>query len=144
MRDHEQMAKARAFVAHNFRMTDIQATMIAAQINNLDLIKTKRRGVRKVLEQIPGLVPCDADSPLFNIVKTDQPLALIKHLSDCGIEARQQYELQGMGIWAEDWHRRAVFLPFGQSLTAFDAQYIVDHIMEWLDVSGRLAKAVEA
>ena len=87
-------------------------------------------GLRGWLYTVPG-----SEAPLHNIVFTPEPDRLIAALKQSGIQAARQYRTISQHPAYSDlardafpnanyWTDRAVYLPFGMSLNAEDAERI--------------------
>lgn len=134
----------------NARMTDMQAALGNAQLRDFLQIQETRRvqfvRLRTALNDygvelwtgVRDFYPPQV--PLHNIVLRHDQELIVKRCRACGVGAQTQYWVTphlpyyrwaaGGPTWpnAELWHNRAVYLPFGRTLTYEDA--------------GRIARAV--
>jgi len=131
-------------VGTNLRFNDIQASLGVCQMLDLASRLDRRRasfailkaGLGSRLYSVPG-----TEAPLHNIVFTAEPDRLIAALKRNAIHAVRQYrticqhpayadlarcEFPNADYWTE----HAVYLPFGMSLNAEDAERIVDAVRE--------------
>ncbi len=125
-------------IGTNLRFNDIQASLGLCQMRDIAVRLERRRasfaalkaGLGSRLYCVPG-----TEAPLHNIVFTREPDRLIAVLKQNGIHAVRQYrtisqhpaygDLARCGFPNADyWTDRAVYLPFGMSLTAEDAERI--------------------
>lgn len=126
-------------IGTNLRFNDIQASLGLCQIRDIAIRLERRRASFAVLKAglgsrlycVPG-----AEAPLHNIVFTPEPDRLIAALKQSGIHAVRQYRTISQHPAYRDlaqcefpnadyWTDRAVYLPFGMSLNAEDAERIV-------------------
>lgn len=130
-------------VGTNLRFTDIQATLALSQMRDLDARLARRRASFAVLRELLGgylyQVP-GPEAPLHNIVFTSLPNELVANLRQQEIYAARQYRtisqhpayasLSGAYPNADYWTDRAVYLPFGMSLTPEDAERIATAVLQ--------------
>jgi perosamine synthetase len=126
-------------IGTNLRFNDIQASLGLCQMRDIAVRLERRRASFAVLKTglgsrlycVPG-----AEAPLHNIVFTREPDRLIGALKQSGIHAVRQYRTicqhPAYGDLArcefpnaDYWTDHAVYLPFGMSLNADDAERIV-------------------
>jgi len=129
-------------VGTNLRFTDLQATLGLCQLRDLTTRLERRRQAHGVLKQRLGerlyTVP-GPEAPLHNVVLTDQPDQLVAYLKQQSISAVRQYRtLSQHPVYAtladrpfsnaDYWTDRAVYLPFGMTLTPEDADRVADAV----------------
>lgn len=129
-------------VGTNLRFNDILASYGLAQLQCLESLLERKRGVYSVLKgalgprlyQVPG-----EQAPLHYIVFSESPAELVTGLRAQGVLAARQYRTlsqhpayahlaEAAYPGADLWTQKAVYLPFGMALEQEDAQRIVSSL----------------
>ena len=149
-------------IGYNYRMTNIQAAMGCAQIENLDkMVLTKRRIgslYQKGLSQINGLTPMPETDWAFSTYwmytirinekksKTNSRL-MMKQLGEFGIQTRPLWQplhlspahkgsLSCQCINSEEINRECLSLPSSVNLSELDQKKVTNKILEYSDLRG--------
>jgi perosamine synthetase len=127
-------------IGTNLRFTDLQAALGLCQMRDLDARLARRRDAHRALRDRLGdklyTVPGE-QAPLHNIVFTSRPDELVASLAQRAVSAVRQYRTLAQHPAyealrdrpypnADYWTDRAVYLPFGMTLTPEDAARIAD------------------
>jgi perosamine synthetase len=124
-------------IGTNLRFNDVLASLGMAQMRSLPERLARKLAAHRALGEVLGdrlCRPSDTAAPLYNIVFTGEPDAVVSDLRARGILAQRHgralYEhpayasLAGSFPAAERWSQRAVYLPFGLGLSEDDARYV--------------------
>lgn len=133
-------------IGYNYRMTNVQAAIGLAQIEQLEgFIKTKRFNYDLYRELGIELLPFREDVRsnrwFFNMLSRDKE-ALISHLREQSIQARPIWRLiHSLPIYAADrayeidkagyYFNKAVSLPCSTNLTAADVERVANDVKEF-------------
>ena len=130
-------------VRYNYKLTDIQAALVASQLNKLSAFIEKRkeiaavynRGLKKAGVTLP-VVPEQREHIYYRyVILLEDSLGFMKEMKERGIECRRPVfkplhrylSLPGCPITDEVWEK-AVSIPIYPSLKAEEAHRIVDAI----------------
>lgn len=144
-------------IGHSFRVTELEAALGLAQLDDLpEIIKARQKNAAyltkglKHLEdrlQLPAIRPNTGHSwMMYCLVCRQEGIRdkLMKHLNDCGIGTRLALPLTRQpaykGLWdpddypVADWmNRNAFYIGCHQGLTVDDLDYIIERIEEFYD-----------
>jgi perosamine synthetase len=108
--------------ALNLRMTDLQAALILAQLDELDQLVDRKKDIhRQILSTATSghILEAPSGFPLHNVLLAEPHLVdeTLTLFHDRGIEARRQYEAFAELSGCQTWADQAIYLPFGNALT---------------------------
>jgi perosamine synthetase len=163
---HGKRAYVHDDLGYNYRMTNIQAALGLAQLENIGKFSEKRRKnanlYNKLLENIPGL-QCPAEKRyaknaywMYGIIVNSKKFGmtrdlLMKGLDGAGVETRLFFEpLHGQGVLEKlglgkkgsypvtEWlSQNGLYLPSGSGLGKKDIEYICKKIKELHEKAAR-------
>ena len=130
-------------IAHNYRMTNLQAALAYSQVMRLNEILAKRKQIEEWYNfRLPNEIQMPKRNVLwmYDIVVDDQS-GMIEHLANHGIETRLFFKPMSMQppyldeythLKAYDFSKRGLYLPTYTDLEESDVDFICQKVIEGL------------